>query len=120
MMCTGHWPEEEQRMKSIVNKLLVGASALAIATVPLAASAQSWHDGGGNRGGYHTDDNRHDHRGGARYDVGYAAPVYQRPFYRQPYVNGYFGWAPGGFQGYYWNGFWYQHRRSNGGVWIYF
>lgn len=47
-------------------------------------------------------------------NVGYTQPVYQEP------VDGYFGWSPDGFQGYYWNGNWYHHRRWNGGVWIYF
>jgi hypothetical protein len=110
-------------MKSIVNTLLGGAAGLAIVAVPLAASAQNWHGhDGDNRGAYHASDNRGRDvqrggyvRGNDRYRVGYEQPVYQ-----QPYVNGYFGYAPGGFQGYYNNGGWYQHRRWNGGVWIYF
>ncbi len=106
-------------MKPLVNKLIAGLAGLAIATsVPLAASAQPWHDDG-NRVVYR------DHRGDVRYEprhvdqrytVRYARPVY-RP---APYVNGYFGWAPAGFQGYFWNGQWYHHRRWNAGIWIYF
>jgi hypothetical protein len=109
-------------MKPLVNKILVGLAGLAIVSAPLAASAQDWH-GDQNRGSYQRNDNRgrfenRDHdfqRGNDRYRVSYSRPVY-----RQPYVNGYFGVSPDGFQGYYSNGGWYQHRRWNGGVWIYF
>jgi hypothetical protein len=65
----------------------------------LAASAQSWQGhGADHRGGY-------TQRGGGNYQRG---------------GGGYYGWAPGGFPGYFWNGNWYHHRRWNGGVWIYF
>jgi hypothetical protein len=56
---------------------------------------------------------------------GYYHPVY-RPVaygYARPvpvFYNGYFGFAPAGWSGYYYNGFWYHHRRWSGGVWIYF
>jgi hypothetical protein len=108
-------------MKSLISKLLVGLAGLAIVSAPLAASAQDWH-GGNDRGSVQRNDNHGNYqnrggdfrRGNERYRVGYARP------YRQPYVNGYFGFAPGGFQGYYWNGGWFHHRRWNGGVWLYF
>ena len=133
-------------MKSIINKLLVGFAGLALASVPLAASAQN-ADGHGHGGGaYHGStsrgqaDNRGGggsrgesysggrsysrgnsySRGGTTYRVEYAQPIYEQPVYQQPYDNGYFGLAPGGFSGYYWNGGWYHHRRWNGGVWLYF
>jgi hypothetical protein len=106
-------------MKSLVNKLLLGLAGLAIASVPLAASAQTYHND--DRGSYQRNDNRGhaDNRGNVqsgdnRYRVSYSRPV------RQSYVDGYFGYAPGGFQGYYSNGGWYHHRRWNGGVWLYF
>jgi hypothetical protein len=109
-------------MKSLLTKIAVGAAGLVLAAAPLAASAQSWHghdNGNRDRGGYvqrggNDRDDRYRDRDD-RYRVGYARPVYQ-----QPYVDGYFGWAPGGFQGYYWNGGWYHNRRWSGGVWIYF
>jgi hypothetical protein len=113
-------------MKSLIKNIVIGAAGLMLAAAPLAASAQSWHGRGyanpggpmqrpGNyqRGGYGRGG------GGWHYGGGYAQPVY-RQAYPAAYVNGYFGWAPGGFQGYYWNGGWYQHRRWSGGVWIYF
>jgi hypothetical protein len=104
-------------MKALIKNIVIGATGLLLAAAPLAASAQTWHDHGrdqraGNyqRGGYE----HRDWHGG-----GYARPVY-RSAYQPAYVNGYFGWAPGGFQGYYSNGGWYHHRRWNGGVWLYF
>ena len=113
-------------MKTSITTILAGLAALSIASAPLAASAADWN-GGHDRGGYHTQYNGRD-RGGyqARGDWGhrgygygggyaYAAPVYQ-----PPYVDGYFGWAPSGFQGWYHDGGWYHHRRWNGGIWIYF
>lgn len=107
-------------MKSLVNKVLVGLAGLAIASIPLAASAQPHQDHDRGRVSRHDDRgrfaNRDDfRRGDDRYRVSYARPVYQRP-----YVNGYFGYAPGGFRGYYWNGGWYHQRRWNAGVWLYF
>jgi hypothetical protein len=117
-------------MKSLIKNIVIGAAGLVLAAAPLAASAQSYHDhGSGNRGGY-TQRAGSEQRGsygrgggyareGGGYGGGYAQPVYQEA-YPSPYVNGYFGWAPGGFQGYYSNGGWYQHRRLSGGVWIYF
>jgi hypothetical protein len=113
-------------MKSLVNKILIGAAGLVLAAAPLAASADTWHGHDSDRGGYHRDDGRgydrdrdrdrferRDRDDRVRFER-------ERPVYRGPFVNGYFGWAPGGFQGYYWNGNWYHHRRWNGGVWIYF
>jgi hypothetical protein len=108
---------------SLLTRIAVGVAALTLAAAPLAASADDWHGGDHDRGnagyhdrgnwGYHDRDrDRDDWR---RHDWGYARPVYQ-----QRYVNGYFGLAPGGFRGYFYNGGWYQHRRWNGGIWIYF
>jgi hypothetical protein len=130
---------QEQTMKSIISKIIVGAAGLMLATAPLAASAQSWQGHGStNRGGYTQRGGSGYQRGSSGYqrgggyargggydrggwgggvhvNVGYSQPVYQ-----PPYDDGYYGWAPGGFQGYFWNGNWYHHRRWNGGVWIYF
>ena len=107
-------------MNTLIKKIIVGAAGLVLAAAPLAASAQSSHDRGNDRGSYR--DNRgYDNRGQAprdRDDRGRWAD--QRPVYTAPYVNGYFGLAPGGFQGYYNNGGWYQHRRWDAGIWIYF
>jgi hypothetical protein len=107
-------------MKSLVNKLLVGLAGLAIVSVPLTASAQGYHDG--DRGSYQRNDDRGhaDNRGNFRRGDSNYRVSYSRPVYSQPYVEGYFGLAPGGFQGYYSNGGWYHHRRWNGGVWLYF
>jgi hypothetical protein len=112
-------------MKNLIKNIVIGAAGLMLAAAPLAASAQSWHDhGSGNRSGYTQRAGNVQRgsygRGGGGYERGgYAQPVY-RQAYPEAYVNGNFGWAPGGFQGYYWNGGWYQHRRWSGGVWIYF
>jgi hypothetical protein len=103
-------------MKSLVNKLIAGLAGLAVATtLPLAASAQTWHD----------NDHRYDHRPPVRHETVVRTerryPVaYGHPGYRAPYANGYYGWAPAGYQGYFWNGRWYHHRRMNAGIWIYF
>lgn len=115
-------------MNILVKKIIVAAFGLVLATAPLAASAQSWHNGG-DRGGYRDNRGHDDHAQGRRdrdyrdrddRRWAYQRPVYTRPVYTAPYVNGYFGWAPGGFQGFYYNGGWYQHRRWSGGIWIYF
>ena len=116
-------------MKSLINKIIIGAAGLALASAPLAASAQGWQGHGSDtRGGYTQRGGGNDQRAGGyergggyqrggywgsgvRVNVGYSQPVYS---------EGYYGWAPGGFQGYFWNGNWYHHRRWNGGVWIYF
>lgn len=110
-------------MKSFVTKLLVAIFGLTLITAPLAADAAQWRVGVGiNPGGVMI-------RGG--YRNGWApAPAwrgYYRPgpvaWYPAPapvYYDGYYGWAPGGFYGYYWHGRWYAHRRWSGGVWIYF
>lgn len=114
-------------MKASITTFLAGIAALTIASAPLAASAANWNDGhdrGGNdRGSYHVQYNG-GNRGGyqARGDWGHRGYAYGGGYaYAAPaYVNGYFGWAPGGFQGWYYNGGWYHHRRWNGGIWIYF
>jgi hypothetical protein len=112
-------------MKSLVSKILIGAAGLVLAAAPLAASAQDWHGQNNNdRGGYRSNDNRgYDNR--RNDDRGYRDRNDRRDnrdqSYRgRGYTNGYYGRAPGGYQGYYSNGNWYQHRRWNGGIWIYF
>jgi hypothetical protein len=109
-------------MKAIITKILAAAATLVLASAPLAASAQNWsgHDHDGNRGGYVQRGGGYTHRGGEYVRGGGYYRGYGRPIYAQPYVNGYFGFAPGGFQGFFWNGGWYHHRRWNGGVWLYF
>jgi hypothetical protein len=111
-------------MKPLITTLFAGIVGLTLASAPLTAGAADWnggHDRGGDRGGYRANDGDHggdhDRDWGRRgdYDGGYAPPVY-----RAPYVNGSFGWAPGGFQGWYSNGGWFQHRRWRDGIWIYF
>jgi hypothetical protein len=94
-------------MKSMLKNLLVGAATIAIASTPLVASAQDWH----------RDHGRNDHQRMAHHEV-YHRPVYRPAYHR--YNEGYYGRAPGGFQGYYHNGGWYHHRRQQAGIWIYF
>jgi Ni/Co efflux regulator RcnB len=111
-------------MNSLVNKFLIGLAGLAIATVPLAASAQSYHND--DRGSYQRNDNRghaDNRRDNQRGDYQRGDSRYRGDDSRQDggsYANGYYGYAPGGFQGYYSNGGWYHHRRWNAGVWLYF
>jgi hypothetical protein len=97
-------------MHSLINKLVVGAATLAIASAPLVASAQDWHHDGGPREHVVVHErivNRNVH-------YGYGRPVYHR------WHEGYYGVAPAGFHGYYHNGAWYHHRRQQAGIFIYF
>ncbi len=108
-------------MNTLIKNIVIGATGLVLAAAPLAASAQGYDHGRDQRGATYQRGNsdqrgNYDHRDNRG---GYGRPEY-RSGYQPAYVNGYFGWAPGGFQGYYWNGGWYHHRRWNGGVWIYF
>lgn len=111
-------------MKSLTSKILIGAVGLVLATAPLAASAQSWQGHDNGRGSYQRNDDRgrNQHEDHGRYDRRDRDDRYrhERPVYRERYDNGYYGRAPGGFQGYYSNGNWYHNRRWNGGIWIYF
>ncbi len=107
-------------MNSLVTKLLVGLAGLTLASAPLAASAQNWDNGHGNHGAAASHDNRAGNHGGFQRGSANYRVSYGRPQHQQHYANGYYGVAPGGFSGYYWNGGWYHHRRWNGGVWIYF
>jgi len=86
---------------SLATKLGLAIMALTIAATPLAASAQQW---------------------GVRIGVGNGVVVHAGNGYypRRYYYDGYYGWAPAGFQGYYWHGGWYHHRRWHNGIWIYF
>jgi hypothetical protein len=118
-------------MNALVKKFIVGTAGLVLAAAPLAASAQTWHDNGNDRGGYRSNadrgydnrgyDNRsYDNRRREDRDRDRDRDDRQR-FEHRRYPNGYYGRAPGGFMGYYRNGHWYQHRRpGNGGIWIYF
>lgn len=103
-------------MKALAKKALVAAAGLAIVAAPLAASAQDWHHDGDRGAVYNRGHDRDDHRDWRddRYRV-----TYGRPVYRAPYVDGYFGYSPAGWQGYYWHGNWYHHRRWNPGLGIY-
>jgi hypothetical protein len=94
-------------MKSFMQKIAIGAATLAIVAAPLAASAQDWHH----------DQSRNEHERIVHRDVHYHNV--HRPVYRR-YNEGYYGWAPAGFNGYYHNGGWYRHRRQQAGIWIYF
>jgi hypothetical protein len=85
-------------MKQLISKLAIGAAALAIASAPLAASAQDWH---------------HDRN------------VHQRVVHREMrndrrWHEGYRGASPAGWNGYYHNGGWYHNRRMRNGIYIYF
>ncbi len=98
-------------MKSLLTRISIAAFGLTLITAPLAARADQWHDG--------------------RHDDWHRAPVYavHRGYWREGhwhaygrphYVEGYYGWAPGGYYGYYHAGRWFAHRRWGGGFWIYF
>jgi hypothetical protein len=104
-------------MNALAKKALVAVAGLAIVAAPLAASAQSFH--GNDRGRPvergPVDRGRIVEHRDTRYRVSYARPVYHAP-----YFDGYFGLAPAGWQGYYWHGNWYRHRRMSAGLWIYF
>ncbi len=94
-------------MNSLLKKLAVGAATFAIASAPLVASAQDWHHNGPH--------DRVVHERIVQHNVHYGhRPVYHR------WNEGYYGVAPGGFRGYYHNGAWYHHRRTQAGVFIYF
>jgi len=103
------------RMKTLIAKAAVAALGLTLAFAPLAASAAPWGDsvrvGGPCYGCYH-------------HHWAPAPHYYGHPYGWRPagfvYYNGYYGVAPGGFYGYYWNGGWYHHRRWSNGIWIYF
>jgi hypothetical protein len=117
-------PQQVQYMKQFATKILIAVFGLSLATAPLAASAAQWGVGV--------------NVGGPGYNVhaGYGHPGWRRPaprpywgphpYYGGPrpvavgYSEGYYGWAPGGYYGYYHRGQWFSHRRWNGGVWLYF
>lgn len=88
-------------MKNIISKLAIGAAALAIASAPLAASAQDWHH------------DRNVHQRIVHRDVRYYNNTHR-------WHEGYYGTAPAGWRGYYHNGGWYHHRRMRNGIYIYF
>jgi hypothetical protein len=104
-------------MASISKKLLVGIIGLLVAGMPLVASAQNFDNGPASR----TDPRGHYDKNG-----NYVPPSVERrgnpPKHvrRQAYAEGYFGAAPGGWQGYFHDGGWYHHRHKSGGVWHYY
>jgi hypothetical protein len=108
-------------MKSLLTKILIGAAGLVLAAAPLTASAQDWHGQQNDRGAYRSHDNR-GHANQRTDDRGrdYRTNRDYRDVRYRGYANGYYGRAPGGFQGYYSNGNWYHNRRWNGGIWVYF
>jgi hypothetical protein len=113
-------------MNARIVKVLAAVFGLTLAVAPLAASAQGYAVRGGYvaRGGWNhgfVGDRFHaGFRGG--YRAGFVGgPVrFGAVAYAHPFINGYYGWAPGGFYGYYWNGGWYHSRRWHAGVWLYF
>ena len=105
-------------MIKYLRNVFIAALGLTIVSAPLVASAAPT---GYVRtsGGYHAGYAYHGSPGYGYYRPGYG---YYRPGYGYPvaYVNGWYGYTPLGWYGYYWNGGWYQHRRWSGGIWIYF
>ena len=105
-------------MIKYLRNVFIAALGLTIVSAPLVASAAPT---GYVRtsGGYHAGYAYHGSPGYGGYRPGYGA---YRPGYGYPvaYVNGWYGYTPLGWYGYYWNGGWYQHRRWSGGIWIYF
>jgi hypothetical protein len=108
-------------MKKLVTRMLIAAFGLTLATAPLAASADDWHHDGWHRApayGWHYDDWHRDRAWHAGY---WHGGVWHGGYWGPPrYVEGYYGWAPGGFYGYYHAGHWFAHRRWGSGFWIYF
>jgi hypothetical protein len=94
-------------MKTTITKCLIAAFGLALATAPLAASAETWGD------------RDHDHdRGRVVVERVQYRPeiIVERP----RFVEGFYGFAPAGFYGYFHEGQWFHHRRWGNGFWIYF
>jgi hypothetical protein len=119
-------------MKALVTRVLIAMFGLTLVTAPVAASAAEFGAGvgvgvslhAGVQGGWH----------GGAHDGWHRAPAYgwhggERGYWRGGYwhayggprfVEGYYGWAPAGYYGYYHAGRWFAHRRWGGGFWIYF
>jgi len=114
-------------MKSLIAKFAVAALGLSVIAAPAAANAQSVSIGVNAYAPGYAVHARYVNPGGPCYGCGWRRPApryYWHPYAYRPvpvaYYNGYYGWAPAGFYGYYRNGGWYHHRRWHGGVWIYF
>jgi len=105
-------------MKSSIAKLSVAAFGLSLAVAPLSASAAQWGIGVNVKGPGYSVHAGYVNPGGPCYGCGRAAGWHPAP--RVVLYDGYYGWAPGGFNGYYWHGGWYAHRRWGNGFWIYF
>jgi hypothetical protein len=117
-------------MKSLVAKLSIAAFGLSLAAVPLSASAAqvgigvsgpgySVHAGYVNPGGPCYGCGRGHAWGPPPPNYGWH-PAGWRPAPPAVLYEGYYGWAPGGFYGYYSHGVWYAHRRWGNGFWLYF
>jgi hypothetical protein len=112
-------------MKSFISKFFIAAFGLTLAAAPLTASAAQWGVGirvGGPGYSVHTG---YVNPGGPCYGCGRRwAPPPRYGWHRDggaPVLyNGYYGWAPGGYRGYYSQGRWFEHRRWGNGFWIYF
>jgi hypothetical protein len=117
-------------MKSLLTKMFIAAFGLALATVPLTASAAQWGIGVNVAGPGYAVHTGYVNPGSPCYGCGrpgywrhprphrYWGP---RPVAVSPaYYEGYYGWAPAGYYGYYSHGRWFAHRRWNGGVYLYF
>lgn len=103
-------------MKSLLTKLSLAAFGLSLAAVPLTANAASIGIGVNIGGPGYNVHARYVNPGGPCYGCGHAWAPPPRPVY----YEGYYGWAPGGYYGYYSHGRWYAHRRWGNGFWIYF
>jgi hypothetical protein len=114
-------------MKSFISKLFIAGFGCALAVAPLTASAAPFGVGISVGGpGYAV----HAGYGGSCYRCrrpgpppryGYGWRHYGWAPAPAPVVyNGYYGWAPGGYYGYYSRGRWFTHRRWGNGAWIYF
>ena len=113
-------------MKSLIPKITIAALGLTLAAAPLAASAEPYVGVRVHGSGYAARVNP----GGPCYGCGRRAwapppPAYAwhpNAWYPAPvvYYDGFYGWAPAGFYGWYWHGNWYAHRRFENGLWIYF
>ena len=104
-------------MKSLLAKLSMAAFGLSLAAVPLTASAAQWGVGVNVGGPGYAVHAGYVNPGGPRYGW---HPSGWRPAPAPVLYEGYYGWAPGGYYGYYSRGHWFAHRRWGNGFWVYF
>jgi hypothetical protein len=114
-------------MKAFISKFLIAAVGCTLATAPLTASAAGWGVGVNVGGPGYSVHAGYVNPGGPCYGCRRPLPSPRRYGWRRwgpgpaPVLyDGYYGWAPGGYHGYYWHGRWFAHRRWGNGVWIYF